>query len=113
MCTSTLNQSDEGTEPTKAAAPVGTRRAMGDVGATLVEYAMLLALIAVVCIGAVNMFAGAASDKLTDAGNGIGGAGVTTTVGGSTTSTSTPPTTVATTTTTIKCTKAMKKKGLC
>ncbi len=40
-------------------------------GASLVEYALLVALIAVVCIGAVTFLGGSASDKLSDVGNSI------------------------------------------
>ena len=42
-------------------------------GASLVEYALLVALIAVVCIVAISFLGGAASDKLTDVGSEIGG----------------------------------------
>ena len=40
-------------------------------GAALVEYALLLALIAVVCIAALTTLGGDASDKFTDIGNSI------------------------------------------
>ncbi len=36
-------------------------------GASLVEYALLLALIAIVCIGAISLIGGAARDKLSSA----------------------------------------------
>lgn len=49
-----------------------TRRAH-DRGASLVEYALLVALIAVVCIGAVTFLGGGTSGTIEDAGNGIGG----------------------------------------
>ena len=40
-------------------------------GASLVEYALLVALIAVVCIGAVSFLGGAASSKLNTVGSSI------------------------------------------
>jgi pilus assembly protein Flp/PilA len=43
-------------------------------GAALVEYALLLALMAVVCIAALTALGGQASDKFTDVGNSIAGA---------------------------------------
>ena len=43
-------------------------------GAALVEYALLLALIAVVCIVALSVLGGQASQKFTDVGNSIAGA---------------------------------------
>ena len=42
-------------------------------GASLVEYALLLALIAVVCIVALNFLGSSASKKLTSVGSSIGG----------------------------------------
>jgi pilus assembly protein Flp/PilA len=44
-------------------------------GAALVEYALLLALIAVVCIVALTTLGTQASDKFTDVGNSISAAG--------------------------------------
>ena len=44
-----------------------TRRAH-DRGASLVEYALLVALIAVVCIGAVTTLGGGTNDTVGDAG---------------------------------------------
>jgi pilus assembly protein Flp/PilA len=41
-------------------------------GASLVEYALLVALIAVVCIAAVTMLGGAAEDKFSAVGSAIG-----------------------------------------
>ena len=41
-------------------------------GASLVEYALLVALIAVVCIGAVTFLGENASDKLNEVGASIG-----------------------------------------
>ncbi len=41
-------------------------------GASLVEYALLLALIAVVCIGAITILGGNANDKLDNAGQSLG-----------------------------------------
>ena len=46
-----------------------------DEGASMVEYALLLALIAVVCIGAVTILGNSASDKFTDVGTSVSGAG--------------------------------------
>jgi len=43
-------------------------------GAALVEYALLLALIAVVCIVALTTLGGQASEKFTDVGNSIAAA---------------------------------------
>ncbi len=40
-------------------------------GASLVEYALLLALIAVVCIGAITLIGTGAEKKLTSVGNSI------------------------------------------
>src|SRR4051812_49564422 len=44
-------------------------------GASLVEYALLVALIAVVCIVAVTFLGGSASGKFGKAGSGISGTG--------------------------------------
>lgn len=44
-------------------------RKANEVGASLVEYALLVALIAVVCIGAVSIIGGQAKDKFTDVGD--------------------------------------------
>ena len=41
-------------------------------GASLVEYALLVALIAVVCIAAVTMLGGAANTKFSKVGSAIG-----------------------------------------
>jgi pilus assembly protein Flp/PilA len=43
-------------------------------GASLVEYVLLVALIAVVCIAALTLMGGSASDKLTSVGNSISSA---------------------------------------
>ncbi len=43
-------------------------------GAALVEYALLLALIAVVCILALEFLGGEAAEKFSDVGNSIAGA---------------------------------------
>ena len=45
-----------------------------DRGASLVEYVLLVALIAVVCIVALNLLGNSASDKLTSVGNAISSA---------------------------------------
>jgi pilus assembly protein Flp/PilA len=42
-------------------------------GASLVEYALLVALIAVVCIAAVTLLGGNAAEKFSAVGNSIGG----------------------------------------
>lgn len=42
-----------------------------DRGASLVEYALLVALIAVVCIGAVTFLGGEAADEFSTIGNSI------------------------------------------
>ena len=42
-------------------------------GASLVEYALLVALIAVVCIAAIALIGNSASTKLSTVGNSIGG----------------------------------------
>jgi pilus assembly protein Flp/PilA len=46
-------------------------RTNDDRGASLVEYALLVALIAVVCIAAVTSIGGSASTKLSSAGSSI------------------------------------------
>lgn len=46
-------------------------KAESERGASLVEYALLVALIAVVCIGAVSALGGAASDKFDSVGSAI------------------------------------------
>jgi pilus assembly protein Flp/PilA len=43
-------------------------------GASLVEYALLVALIAVVCIIAITFLGGEASSKFSDVGSAVGGA---------------------------------------
>lgn len=48
-------------------------------GASMVEYALLLALIAVVCIAAVTTLGQSASGKFTDVSNSVSGAGSTAT----------------------------------
>lgn len=56
---------------------LATRRVMtierDDRGASLVEYALLVALIAVVCIAAVTFIGNNASNKLSHVGSTIGG----------------------------------------
>ncbi|HEX4819841.1 MAG TPA: Flp family type IVb pilin [Acidimicrobiales bacterium] len=42
-----------------------------DRGASLVEYALLVALIAVVCIAAISLLGGAASDKFSTVSNSL------------------------------------------
>ncbi len=46
-------------------------RLEGDEGATLVEYALLLALITVVCIGAVSFFGTSLNKSYSKSGNSI------------------------------------------
>lgn len=48
-------------------------RGKDDTGASLVEYALLVALIAVVCILAITFLGRNASDKLSNVGSHIGG----------------------------------------
>ena len=48
-------------------------------GASLVEYTLLVALIAVVCIGAIQVLGNGADATLTEVGNEISGATSTTT----------------------------------
>ena len=50
------------------------RFAKNERGAALVEYALLLALIAVVCIVALQFLGGQAADKFSTVGNSIAGA---------------------------------------
>ncbi len=49
----------------------GIRRAAGDLGANLVEYAFLLALIALVCLGGVTLLGSNTSAKSTSSANSI------------------------------------------
>ncbi|MDP9223068.1 MAG: Flp family type IVb pilin [Actinomycetota bacterium] len=44
-------------------------------GASLVEYALLVALIAVVCIAAVSLLGSSASEKFSNIGSAISGSG--------------------------------------
>jgi len=46
-------------------------RVASERGASLVEYALLVALIAVVCIGAITFLGNAAADNFSDVGNSI------------------------------------------
>ena len=48
------------------------KRLSGDVGANLVEYSMLIALIFVVCLAAMTYFGEAATDKMDCASDAIG-----------------------------------------
>ena len=50
------------------------RFADSDRGATMVEYALMVALIAVVCIAAVSLIGTNANNKFSTVGNSIGGA---------------------------------------
>jgi Flp pilus assembly pilin Flp len=54
-------------------------RIAGEAGASLVEYTLLVALIAAVAIGAISMLGTGAKDTLCGAGNDIANAGVTST----------------------------------
>lgn len=49
-------------------------RCKSDRGASLVEYALLVALIAVVCIAAVTILGRNASEKFSSVGSAVGGA---------------------------------------
>jgi pilus assembly protein Flp/PilA len=73
-------------------------------GASVVEYVLLLALIAIVCIVAVTSFGGKVSDSVTNSGSKLftpaGQAVPTTTAGSPTTTVAAPTTTVAAPTTT-------------
>jgi pilus assembly protein Flp/PilA len=53
---------------------VRTRFGKHERGAALVEYALLLALIAVLCIVALTFLGGEAAEKFSDVGNSISGA---------------------------------------
>ena len=53
---------------------VRARLGKSERGAALVEYALLLALIAVVCIIALSFLGGEAAEKFSDVGNSIAGA---------------------------------------
>ena len=52
-------------------------RRLGETGASLVEYTLLVALIAGVAIGAITMLGGSAEDTLCDTGNAIANVGGT------------------------------------
>jgi pilus assembly protein Flp/PilA len=52
---------------------VRSRLVKNERGAALVEYALLLALIAVVCIIALDFLGGEAAEKFSDVGNSIAG----------------------------------------
>jgi Flp pilus assembly pilin Flp len=52
----------------------GARRLGGDEGASLVEYALLVSLIAVVCISALTYFQQETSQSLSKSASAIGGA---------------------------------------
>ena len=52
-----------------------TRYQSDERGASLVEYALLVALIAVVCIVAISLLGTSAKQKFSDVGNSIAGAG--------------------------------------
>lgn len=52
-------------------APYIRARITNERGASLVEYALLVALIAVVCIGAVTFLGGAAKEKFSNVGTSI------------------------------------------
>jgi pilus assembly protein Flp/PilA len=51
------------------------RLARNDRGASLVEYVLLVALIAAVCIGAITILGHSASSTFTSVGNAVSGAG--------------------------------------
>ena len=54
---------------------IRARMGKNERGAALVEYALLLALIAVVCIIALQFLGGEAAEKFSDVGNSINAAG--------------------------------------
>lgn len=54
------------------ACPRSRGRFRGDDGANLVEYAMLIALIVLVCLGGISLFARNTSAKLSCTGSAIG-----------------------------------------
>jgi pilus assembly protein Flp/PilA len=54
--------------------PGQSKRGRHDRGASLVEYALLLALIVVVCVGAVTAFGSATSGSVSRSGSSIGAA---------------------------------------
>ena len=56
---------------TKFCAPYLRTRFDSERGASLVEYALLIALIAVICIGAVTFIGGKAKGKLSAAGGSL------------------------------------------
>ena len=58
-------------------------RVTGEAGASLVEYTLLVALIAAVAIGAITVLGNGAKDTLCNAGNSIASAGATAGGGGS------------------------------
>jgi pilus assembly protein Flp/PilA len=54
---------------------VQSRMSRDEEGASLVEYALLVALIAVVCIAAITLLGNNASTKFSEVGGSIGNAG--------------------------------------
>ena len=52
----------------------GRSRLQSERGASLVEYALLVALIAVVCIAAVTFFGGETGQSFSDVGSAVGAA---------------------------------------
>jgi Flp pilus assembly pilin Flp len=54
---------------------MSSARLRGESGASLVEYALLLALIAFVCIAAIGYFGSGNAGSLTDSSQSIAGAG--------------------------------------
>lgn len=55
-----------------------TERTWRDRGASLVEYALLLALIAVMCVSALRVLGGSLDDRYADTANQLGTAGSST-----------------------------------
>ena len=47
------------------------KRLSGDSGATMVEYALMVALIAIVCVAAVTLIGNSANSKFSTVGNSI------------------------------------------
>jgi pilus assembly protein Flp/PilA len=54
---------------------IANRVRPSEIGASMVEYALLLALIAVICVGAVSFLGSSAQQKFTTVGNCVSSAG--------------------------------------
>jgi Flp pilus assembly pilin Flp len=60
---------------TRSHSPPRPRRARGQRAASLVEYCLLLALIAIVCVGAISYFGSSSSGSVNDSADDIVNAG--------------------------------------